>query len=714
MKNQQTLESQEFTITVNTKNIQLQQATLVTLQKQVEELTKQKALLEAQIKDLEQKKQEVTQDRSRSLSRGQGGAIKVAKSNSLGSIPDVKEKVAASLSQSDVTGAFYNTEEDNYNNSEENYNNGVYNNNSEPIKIVDYGAKIRALPCYFGSITRQVAEQILAGFGPNYYLVRDSSVQDSFAVSFILGTEFNHTLVTTTYTGIKFVDADAIFNSLEELLANNEKLYGLIPLEKSAFEQTHKPISIRIPEANQTASIPQDSPLPVKDLIKTLAQKASLKNPDEFGIYIPEENQWLPNDKLFSSVHFDGIKEGLIMQRKTRVYLVVRVGGKDLNVDVKKDATVKEAIEVLQKQIKANPTLASINTSNYGLFMTSDKVEEGIPMQESKAVRSYKMKLSDKLEFKEKEDNGKNNIFIVIDSPAHGYSQTLKFKGDPLVRDVLLEFVAKNPIDNPGSYGLVKIDSAKKNLNPFQRQKSKQEMMTWLDPARPISFYNIKSMDNISFKQRMRQRTVSRLDGVVKKQWFGVDPATIENEVDPSNGLRVPTILITLKGCLVRHGGLQREGIFRIAGSESRIKDIKYELNTNLFKDTTEVDCIASLLKRWFGELPTRLFSSLTMTMLESAVDDIDETMNLLNKLPEKEKNLYMWLLDLMFSVAQYEDINKMTPENIAICVAPQLMDNPSDNPMEAILTNRKLCAIVSNSMIWKKKQLEQESDASH
>jgi hypothetical protein len=42
-----------------------------------------------------------------------------------------------------------------------------------------------------------------------------------------------------------------------------------------------------------------------------------------------------------------------------------------------------------------------------------------------------------------------------------------------------------------------------------------------------------------------------------------------------------------------------------------------------------------------------------------------------------------------------------------AICVAPQMMDIPMENPMDAIFQNQKICSLVKNTITYKLKEQE-------
>jgi hypothetical protein len=88
---------------------------------------------------------------------------------------------------------------------------------------------------------------------------------------------------------------------------------------------------------------------------------------------------------------------------------------------------------------------------------------------------------------------------------------------------------------------------------------------------------------------------------------FGVDVSKLEMVQDSGNaidllfdkykGFTIPKSLSQLRQSLVKNGGLGQEGIFRVAGSEKQMKEIKIQLNSKTFTDSNAVHCLATLLK---------------------------------------------------------------------------------------------------------------------
>eukprot|EP01132_Coremiostelium_polycephalum_P001274 gene1274-1605_t len=169
---------------------------------------------------------------------------------------------------------------------------------------------------------------------------------------------------------------------------------------------------------------------------------------------------------------------------------------------------------------------------------------------------------------------------------------------------------------------------------------------------------------------------------------FGVDPMTLECVED--EGYRIPQILVLMKSSLVENGGLQQEGIFRLAGEQTEIKRLKESMNKNEFKSSNDINTIASLIKIWYRELPTPILNSIPTEKIFYSTDE-SECVAAVNNLPEPQKSLLDWLMNLLLEVSSYSTINKMTAQNLAIVVAPNLYDVSSSNPMEGLESVEKI-----------------------
>jgi len=178
---------------------------------------------------------------------------------------------------------------------------------------------------------------------------------------------------------------------------------------------------------------------------------------------------------------------------------------------------------------------------------------------------------------------------------------------------------------------------------------------------------------------------------------FGIDPMTLEQTED--NGYRIPVILENMKKCLVAKGGIQSEGIFRLAGEQTEIRRIKDSMNKKTYDfSTNDLNAIASLIKIWFRELPVPILNSLPQDSIMN-FSTAGDCVSAYDSLPEPQKTLLGWLLDFLAEVARNSEVNKMTSQNLAIVIAPNLYDINTPNPMEGLILSQK-CAQFLNHVL--------------
>jgi len=82
---------------------------------------------------------------------------------------------------------------------------------------------------YFGDIDRKEAERLLFQCTEDAFLVRKSSVKNSFAVSIYNHKKqtVNHTLIESRSGGFAFQDTPKVYNSLVELIKISPECKGL-------------------------------------------------------------------------------------------------------------------------------------------------------------------------------------------------------------------------------------------------------------------------------------------------------------------------------------------------------------------------------------------------------------------------------------------------------------------------------------------------------
>lgn len=93
-----------------------------------------------------------------------------------------------------------------------------------------------------------------------------------------------------------------------------------------------------------------------------------------------------------------------------------------------------------------------------------------------------------------------------------------------------------------------------------------------------------------------------------------------------------------------------------------------------------------------FIKTPNNLTS---FSVLQACIDSF-------KKLSEPNKTLLSWLLDLLADTQEYKEINRMTCQNLAIVVAPNLYDSSSSDAMESLVLSQKCVEYLKNVLQWK------------
>ncbi|XP_013978844.2 rho GTPase-activating protein SYDE2 isoform X1 [Salmo salar] len=182
-------------------------------------------------------------------------------------------------------------------------------------------------------------------------------------------------------------------------------------------------------------------------------------------------------------------------------------------------------------------------------------------------------------------------------------------------------------------------------------------------------------------------------DGDRERQMFGVEAwRVVERE---NSGLMVPLLI---EKCIteIEKRGCQVVGLYRLCGSAAVKKELREaferdSLGVELCENTyPDINVITGVLKDYLRELPYPL---ITKHLYEAVLDsmakrplrigaggcendlvDTEQTVSLLENLPEVERLTLRRLLDHLKLVASHHDINKMTCQNLAVCFGPVLL----------------------------------------
>uniref|UniRef100_A0A8C4SJ41 T cell activation RhoGTPase activating protein b n=2 Tax=Erpetoichthys calabaricus TaxID=27687 RepID=A0A8C4SJ41_ERPCA len=132
--------------------------------------------------------------------------------------------------------------------------------------------------------------------------------------------------------------------------------------------------------------------------------------------------------------------------------------------------------------------------------------------------------------------------------------------------------------------------------------------------------------------------------------------------------------------------GINTEGIFRKAGNVKVFKEIKEHLNagTEIDLDEKPVILLAAVLKDFLRQIPnslllTELYESWMAAMEKESVSNrYNELKQVVDKLPRPNIVFLEHFLCLLYHITKKSEINKMDAKNLAVCIAPNMLQlNP-------------------------------------
>eukprot|EP00111_Clytia_hemisphaerica_P016710 TCONS_00049548-protein len=149
-------------------------------------------------------------------------------------------------------------------------------------------------------------------------------------------------------------------------------------------------------------------------------------------------------------------------------------------------------------------------------------------------------------------------------------------------------------------------------------------------------------------------------------------------------------IAMVLEECVlfILDHAMDAEGLFRLAGSASKIKKLKAAFDAGVAcveEYSYEIHVVTGVLKLYLRELPDPILvkSLYDEWIAASKIKDRDQRLQslwtLVEKLPSENKVNLKYLICFLAKLAENSEVNKMTPSNIAIVVGPNMLWNDND-----------------------------------
>ncbi|KAI2636339.1 Rho GTPase activation protein [Hypomontagnella submonticulosa] len=165
-------------------------------------------------------------------------------------------------------------------------------------------------------------------------------------------------------------------------------------------------------------------------------------------------------------------------------------------------------------------------------------------------------------------------------------------------------------------------------------------------------------------------------------------------------------IVVAKCGVFLKEKATSVEGIFRLSGSEKRIKELKIQFDSpdrygkGLVWDGYTVHDAANVLRRYLNDLPEPVVpldlyerfrdplrghtkQAVGDTEGTQLVDNFDEAeaiekyQQLIKELPPLNRQLLLYILDLLAVFAAKADENRMTAQNLAAIFQPGMLSHP-------------------------------------
>lgn len=157
---------------------------------------------------------------------------------------------------------------------------------------------------------------------------------------------------------------------------------------------------------------------------------------------------------------------------------------------------------------------------------------------------------------------------------------------------------------------------------------------------------------------------------------------------------RIPAVLVMLQEHFLVKQGYLLPHIFRESPNKADRDQAMREINTGTFSGAShDVRVLADLIKLWFRELPVPIFHEIRADQMEQIISEGRKSDNVAELVTQMlgplEKCIVMWLADLLAHVAEFQELNHMGVDQLAIIIAPNLVRIETENPMLAVALSK-------------------------
>ncbi|XP_019370791.1 PREDICTED: SH3 domain-binding protein 1 isoform X1 [Gavialis gangeticus] len=144
-------------------------------------------------------------------------------------------------------------------------------------------------------------------------------------------------------------------------------------------------------------------------------------------------------------------------------------------------------------------------------------------------------------------------------------------------------------------------------------------------------------------------------------------------------------IALPIEACVMMllASGMKEEGLFRLAAGASMLRKLKCSLasgSSALEEFYSDPHAVAGALKSYLRELPQPLMTFdlydnwLNVAFFKEPEERVQSLRDTCSRLPQDSYNNLRYLIKFLAKLAEHQEVNKMSPSNIAIVLGPNLL----------------------------------------
>jgi len=154
---------------------------------------------------------------------------------------------------------------------------------------------------------------------------------------------------------------------------------------------------------------------------------------------------------------------------------------------------------------------------------------------------------------------------------------------------------------------------------------------------------------------------------------------------------KIPIILPFLADGILALGGTKAEGIFRVPGDNDSVSRLKLRIDRGYYTldGVDDPHVLASLMKLWLRELCDPLVPEELYNECIQNSKDAEACVQIIERLPTINRRVVLFVISFLqlFLEERTQSVTKMTPANLALVMAPNLLRCNSES-MSIVFAN--------------------------